>query len=111
MILAIEGIGKSIDAVTKTEVISHHALGIVNYDETGKQFKFKSYLADGKSTDAYLKVLNDNVFEWGFDTGMNKVRYTIKLDPLQNTWNEVGAFSKDGTNWMNFFEMNLKKRL
>ncbi len=31
------------------------------------------------------------------------------MDQANGTWNEKGAFSPDGNNWMQFMEMNLKK--
>jgi hypothetical protein len=104
-VLLIEGIGKS--PVDGSKIFN--ALAIINYDETSNQFKMKSYLQEGKSTDAWFNVTADNTYEWGFDVPSGKIKYTISLDPSKGTWNEKGAYSPDGNNWMPFMEMNLKK--
>ena len=109
-LLLVEGIGKSINPATKEETIAHHALGVLSYDHTTSQYKFRSYLKDGRSTDAWLKPVGENKFQWGFDIPSGgKTRYTILLDPKAGTWNEIGEYSKDGNTWSKFFEMNLKK--
>ncbi|HYG01067.1 MAG TPA: hypothetical protein VD927_01425 [Chryseosolibacter sp.] len=108
-VLLIEGIGKSNDASTNTESIVHHALAVLSYDNATGQYKMKSWLKDGKSTDAWFNITGDNNYQWGFDTPNGKIRYTIALNPSQKTWNEVGEFSRDGNQWRKFFEMNLAK--
>ena len=46
---------------------------------------------------------------WGFDyPGAGRVRFTIGLD-AQGQWHEVGEFSRDGTQWMQNFEMTLHR--
>jgi hypothetical protein len=107
-VLLVEGIGKSINTTTQQETIIHHALGVLSYDDPSAQYKFKSYLKDGRSTDAWITVTGENKFQWGFDIpGRGKMRYSIVLD--QKTWKETGEFSADGASWSKFFEMNLKK--
>jgi hypothetical protein len=109
MVLLVEGIGKAQDA-TKQETIVHHALAILSYDKNTEQYKFRSYLKDGRSTDAWLKPTGENTFQWGFDIpGRGKTRYSIVLDPARRTWDETGEFSQDGTTWMKFFSMHLTK--
>ncbi len=104
-ILLVEGIGKSpADGST-----TFNAMAIISFDETTNQFKMKSYLREGRSTDAWFKILEDHQFEWGFDVPSGKIKYTITMDSSKGTWNEKGFFSQDGTNWMNFMEMNLTK--
>jgi hypothetical protein len=109
MVVLIEGIGKAIDDATKKETIVHHALAVLSYDKISSQYKFKTYLKDGRSTNAWINVTAENNYQWGFDTPQGKIRYTIVMDPVKRTWNEIGQFSADGTNWQKFFEMNLKK--
>ena len=104
-ILLVEGLGRSPEDGSKI----FNALAIINYDEANNQFKMKSYLQEGRSTDAWFKIITENTYEWGFDVPSGKIKYTITLDPTKGTWNEKGAFSQDGNNWMNFMEMNLKK--
>lgn len=108
-VLLVEGVGKSTDAATNKEVITHHALGLLSFDANTSQYKFRSYLKDGKSTDAWFNITAENQYQWGFDTPGGKIRYSIVLDPVRKTWNEIGEFSRDGNTWRKFFEMNLKK--
>ncbi len=109
-VLLIEGLGRRTDPETKKEIIVHHALAILSYDQYSNQYKFRSHLEDGRSTDAWVIVTGDNTFQWGFDVpNRGKMRYSITLDPAKKTWNEIGEFSADGTNWSKVFEMNLKK--
>lgn len=105
VLLSIEGIGK------EQGKVAFNALAMVNYDVAQQQFKFKSYVKEGYSTDAYFKVLEENKFEWGFDIQSGgKSRYFITLDPVKKTWYEVGEYSRDGNTWMKFIEMNLVKQ-
>ena len=106
----VEGVGKSMNPETKQETIVHHALAVLSYDAATGQYKFRSHLKDGRSTDAWFNVTGENTFQWGFDIpNRGKTRYSIKIDQKANTWNEVGEFSADGTTWNKFFEMNLNK--
>ena len=110
MVLLVEGLGQTVDPATKQDFVVHHALAILSYDKTTDQYKFKSYLKDGRSTDAWVKVTGENTFQWGFDIpGRGKMRYAIALDPVKKTWDETGEFSQDGTTWNNFFNMHLTK--
>ena len=109
-ILFVEGIGKSIDEQTKEPTVVHHALAILSFDQNTNQYKFNTYLKDGRSTVAWLNIIEENKYEWGFDVPTGKIKYSITVDPVKKTWNEIGEFSNDkGTTWMKFFEMNLKK--
>lgn len=104
MVLSIEGIGREQDKIT------FHALAVVNFDPADQQLKFKSFLKEGSSTNAYFKVLQENKFEWGFDIPSGgKSRYTITLDPSKKTWYEAGEYSRDGNTWFRFIELNLIK--
>jgi hypothetical protein len=108
-VMLVEGIGKSTTA-TGQEMIVHHALAVLSYDQPSGQYKFRSYLKDGRSTEAWFTITGENKFQWGFDIpNRGKTRYSIVLDPSKKTWNETGEFSTDGTAWSKFFEMNLKK--
>lgn len=108
-VLLVEGVGKHTDATTNTESVVHHALAVLSYDNTTNQYKMKSWLKDGKSTDAWFNVTGENNYQWGFDTPKGKIRYTIALNPTEKKWNEIGEFSRDGNQWRKFFEMNLTK--
>src|SRR5688572_27445141 len=109
-IVLVEGTGKTTDPATKAETIVHHALGILSYDAGTSQYKFKSYLNNGRSADAWFTVTGVNKYQWGFDIPSGgKTRYSITIDPTAKTWIEIGEFSRDGNTWMKYFEMNLKK--
>ncbi|UFH56640.1 hypothetical protein [Spirosoma sp. KNUC1025] len=107
VVLLIEGTGRPMN----TEDIVFNAFAVVNYDPADKKFKFKSYVKEGFTTNAYFDVVAENKFEWGFDVpnGGGKTRYIITLDPAKKTWYETGEFSRDGSKWMKFIELNLKK--
>jgi len=106
-ILQVEGTGKSVDGA---ESIVHQALGIISFNTETSQYKFNTFLRDGRSADAWFASLGENKFQWGFDVpNRGKIKYSITIDPAKKTWNEIGEFSQDGTTWMKFFEMNLTK--
>jgi len=110
LVLAIEGTGTQKNTATSQDEIVFQAFAVVNFDQADQQFKFKSFVKEGYSTNAYFKVLAENKFEWGFDIGKGgKMRYAITLDPVKKTWNEVGEYSKDGNTWMKTIELNLIK--
>jgi hypothetical protein len=110
IIFLIEGVGKSIDPQTKQEFVSHHAFAVLSYDQASGQYKFRTYLKDGKSSDSWFTVNGENKFQWGFDIpNRGKTRYSITIDPVTKTWNEIGEFSADGNAWNKFLEMNLTK--
>jgi hypothetical protein len=108
-LLVVEGIGKIIEPETKKEKIVHHAFGILNYDQVSGQYKFQTYLVDGKSTAAWFTADSETKYQWGFDVPEGKIRYTIILDGQKGTWNEIGEYSRDETTWHKFMEMNLTK--
>jgi hypothetical protein len=108
-LIVIEGTGKAVDPDTHTETVVHHAFAVLSYDPASGQYKFKTYLKDGKNADAWFNVTGENTWQWGFDTPKGKIRYNIIVNPVNKTWNEKGEFSSDGISWMNFFEMNLTK--
>lgn len=106
----VEGLGKTIDPTTNQEMVVHQAFGVLSYDFTSSQYKIRTYLKDGRGGEGWFNVTGENTFQWGFDIpNAGKTRYTIVLDPARKTWNEIGEFSRDGSTWSKFFEMNLKK--
>jgi hypothetical protein len=101
-ILVVEGLGKNEGAVV------HNAFGIISYDQMTSQYKFKTYVKEGRTADAWFNVLGENKYQWGFDVpNGGKVRYTINIDGKK--WNEIGEYSRDGNTYMKTFEMNLTK--
>jgi len=105
-VLLIEGTGRSPE--TGNPVV-FNALAILSYNQHTKEFKMKSHVLDGNSTEAYFKIVEENHFEWGFDIPNGKIKYDIVLNPTAKTWIEKGAFSPDGTTWYPSIEMKLTK--
>lgn len=106
--LMLEGMGV-VSRPGKPDSVVHNALGLIHYDQINSKYTFRSYLADGRSTDAWINVTGVNQFQWGFDVPQGKIRYTIKIDLDKKTWYEFGEFSRDGNQYFQFFEMTLVK--
>lgn len=107
-VMLIEGIGKSVEG-NENKVV-HHALAVLSFDQATNQYKFNSYLIDGRSTQAWLIIVEEGKYQWGFDIPNGKIKYSITVSTSEKTWNEIGEISHDnGATWMKFFEMNLKK--
>jgi hypothetical protein len=103
-VLLVEGIGKQGDQVV------HQALGVVSYNERTKKYEFDAWTARDGHTDAWFEVGEKDSASWGFDTPQGgKIRYTIRRTE-KGEWNEIGEFSRDGAQWMKFFDMTLTKK-
>jgi hypothetical protein len=106
-VLMIEGTGRKPDG---DGAVVFNALAIVSFNPYTKQFALRSNTKEGNQADAYLKIIADNHFEWGFETPTKaKIKYDIVLNPQDKTWVEKGEYSPDGTTWYPFFEMKLNK--
>ena len=86
--------------------VIHETLAVLAFDTRSKIYKFRTYLANGMSGEQDFKLIADG-YEWGFQSPMGTIRYTIKT--ANDIWFEIGEFSKDGTTWVKFFEMKLDK--
>ena len=87
--------------------VIHQTLAVLSYDETQKNYRFATYLANGMTGVQEYKIVGDH-FEWGFQIpNVGAVRYTVKIN--DTTWFEIGEFSRDGKTWMQNFEMKLTK--
>ena len=108
LLLQVEGVGR-----TKTDLskISFHALAYISYNAAKKNYEMKSFLKDGKQTDAFFTVVEKNRYDWGFDVPGGKIVYHITIDQAARQWTEKGEFSRDGTQWYPFYEMTLTKQL
>lgn len=105
-VLLVEGIGRNPDSSN----ITFNALGIISFNPYTKQFGMKSHTMDGNQADAYFKILENNHFEWGFETAnKSKIKYEIVLNEQAKTWVEKGEYSQDGTTWYPFIELKLNK--
>jgi hypothetical protein len=77
-VMLIEGIGKSLELENENKIV-HHALGIVSFDQTTSEYKLNSYLKDGRSTQAWLNIIEEGKYQWGFDIPNGKIKYSITL--------------------------------
>jgi len=86
--------------------VIHETLAALAFDTKARIYKFRTYLASGMSGEHDFKLTADG-YEWGFESPMGTIRYTIKT--ANDVWLEIGEFSKDGKTWVKFFEMKLDK--
>jgi hypothetical protein len=108
MLINIEGIGRDPSTGKK----NFHAYALIYFNPSKQQLAMKSFTLEGRQTEAYFNVLNENQFEWGFDIADNrgKIKYIMTLSATTKTWNEKGEFSPDGTRWFPFMSMDLVKQ-
>ena len=106
-VLLIEGTGRSPEAGNP---VVFNSLAIVSYNQYTKQFGMKSHTMEGNQTEAYFKIVEENHFEWGFETPTKaKIRFDIVLNPQTKSWIEKGEYSPDGITWYQTIEMKLTK--
>ena len=86
--------------------VIHETLAVLGSNQKDSKYSFRTYLATGLSGEYDFRLVEGG-YEWGFQTQAGTIRYTIKTD--NDVWFEVGEFSRDGQNWMKFFEMKLDK--
>jgi len=88
--------------------VVHHALAVLSWDAEAGRYRFRSYLADGRSGD-YGGHLEDGAFVWGMELPDGAhTRYVIRVD--DGRWVERGEYSRDGETWNEFFHMELEQR-
>jgi len=86
--------------------VIHETLAVLTFNAKESKYSFNTYLATGMSGNYDFRLLADS-YQWGFQTSMGTIRYTIKT--ANDLWLEVGEFSRDGKIWMKFFEMKLDR--
>lgn len=102
-ILLVEGTGRMDGNIV------FMAMGIVSYDASKSEYKFKTYRDGGKGVDAYMILKAEKTIEWGFDIpNGGKIKYEIKIND-KGQWYEIGEYSPDGQRWFKNFEMTLDK--
>jgi hypothetical protein len=107
-LLLLEGLGKTKPPGKQEEIVVHHALGVISYDANAKLYRLKSWLADGRSTDAEASFIEGGAFQWRFQAPQASIRYTLKLNE-KGDWFERGEMSLDGKMWRQFHEMTLQR--
>lgn len=100
-VLAVEGVGKD----SRGNVV-HNAFAVIYADPSGKGFKMRSFLQNGKGGE-FGMTQDKGVIVWTIPSERT-VRYTIKLD-AQGRWHEIGEVDMGEGKWYQFMEMTLKK--
>jgi hypothetical protein len=107
-VLVIEGLGKGKIAGKGEEVTIHSAFAVISFDKEAKVYRWRAFKADGTSFDVQPQVADKSIV-WGFrDARAGDIRFTIKLNE-KGQWVEIGELSRDGKNWIKFFEMTLNR--
>ena len=98
--------GKGLDP-TKN-IITHHALAMINWQDKSKQFRFVSVLANGRDGTFSGEINKAGQFVWQMNDSYGTRRFIIEINS-NGQWFEIGEFSKDGKQWHQFFEMTLDR--
>jgi hypothetical protein len=107
--LLVEGVHRGTPPGSTHEVVVHHAPGVLSADESGRGFRFDTWLANAQSA-TYTAHLANGALVWGGPGPRGgEVRFTIRLDDT-GRWQESGEASSDGKNWQPFFAMTLEKQ-
>jgi hypothetical protein len=106
-IITMEGTGYDIPAGTQEAKVVFQAFGILTYDLSNSKYVLRAYQG-ANFIDSDFTPNPDGSFSWGIDVSYGKTRYKVRLTP-EGKWNEVGEFSRDGTEWVKNFEMTLTK--
>lgn len=105
-IIQVRGTGYMDD---KHQDVAHDAVAVIYFDPVTKKYKYHAWRVPGGFYVEYEPEITDNSLAWKMDTPQGKMRYKLIVDD-QKKWHEVGEFSRDGQNWMKFFEMFLEKQ-
>ena len=103
LVLLIEGTGKD----PETEAVTFRALATIAFDEASNSYRMRSFNA-GRYLDTELRI-RERGFEWGFEAGLAKILYVMKLED-DGTWVETGTVSMNGGPPRQILEMKLKKQ-
>ncbi|MFD2823368.1 hypothetical protein ACFS5M_06780 [Lacinutrix iliipiscaria] len=107
-IMVVEGLGTKTDSITKETKIVHDAFGVIFFDLKSNSLMINAY-KKGEFIQSEIVLIEDKIIQWNMDIpNRGKVRFTVNFN-TENKWLEIGEFSRDGTNWMTFLEMNLEK--
>jgi len=109
-VIVVDGLGrKKLENGAAGDVV-HEAFAVLTWDDAKKAYTFDAYTARQGHVAATLDLTGETSATWGFTTPQGgKIRYTINLTD-KGQWHEIGEFSRDGAQWMKFFEMTLVKQ-
>ena len=109
-VLTVDGLGRQKLENGAAGDVVHDAFAVITWDDAKKAYRFDAYTAREGYVPATIELTGEHKATWGFTTPQGgKVRYTINLTE-KGEWHEVGEFSRDGNQWMKFFEMTLTKQ-
>ncbi len=103
-VLYLEGLGTRELENGEVET-THQAIGLIWYDSGLDQYRMKAF-TPARETDADVEI-TENQLVWSFAAPRGRARYTATF--TEDTWVEIGEFSADGENWVQFFSMNLTR--
>ena len=103
-ILVVRGLhfAKTIDAK-----VVHNAFAVISYNAKSGNYRFQTYLADGKQGDYAMKI-EDKSIKWFMDTPRGKITYSITIEG--GVWKETGEMAIPNNPAFKFFEMELKRK-
>ena len=105
-VIVVEGLGVKTDPETQEETIVHDAFGVIYIDTETNELAMRAY-KDGRANESLIEFIEDKIIRWFIDTpNGGKVRFTSDYS-TENKWIEMGEFSRDGENWMQFLGMEL----
>ncbi|MFL0352320.1 hypothetical protein [Xanthomarina sp. GH4-25] len=105
-IMVAEGLGTKINPETNETVIVHDAFGIMYLDPDTKKLTLRAY-KDNKISISEIELIEDKVIRWEMTIpNQGTARFTSDYS-TENTWIEVGEFSRDGETWIQFLGMEL----
>ncbi|MDU8885339.1 hypothetical protein RXV94_04140 [Yeosuana sp. MJ-SS3] len=107
-VIAVEGLGVKTDPETQEETVVHDAFGVIYIDPETNALAMRAY-KDGRANESPIEFIEDKIIRWFIDIpNGSKVRFTSDYS-TENKWVEIGEFSRDGENWMQFLGMELTK--
>jgi hypothetical protein len=106
-VFAVDGLGTMTDSITGATTVTHDAFGVISYAPDADVFQIRAYKEDAVTV-SNIDFIDDKIIRWGFETPGGSVRFTTDFS-IENTWSEIGEFSRDGTSWMQFLETRLTR--
>lgn len=107
-IMVAEGLGTKVDPETNEIIIVHDAYGVMFVDPETKKLTLRAY-KDNKISISEIKLIADKIVRWEMTIpNQGTARFTSDYSQ-KNKWVEIGEFSKDGENWMQFLGMELTR--
>jgi hypothetical protein len=106
-VLVIEGKGVA-RGPDGQDIVVHQAFGVLWYDRAAARYRLRTFRRGGESMEPDVTV-GEQQLTWEFtDPRAGRIRFEIAVSAAQG-WQERGAWSRDGTTWTPFFEMQLTR--